>query len=349
MDKTIGSRTASRKIYIEFLRIVACFSVIVNHTNSLIFQADLKCATGIISLIYFYISKISVTVFLFIMGAVLLGRQDTPKKSIMRIVRTLETIVLFAIPYYLYHHYLGVRGLSITEFIRVVSTKHITVAHWYMYAYVGLLFILPLMQKMSLFFSKRDIQLLVGLSLGINGVAHLLSVFWNIQISEHISPSLFNKNIALVFAGYYLEKYCKVGLKGFWRAFAGYVALVAIQVLATLELYDRNPDYYLQLDNYAAILIVASAACVFCMAKYFFQEKGVSARAGWWIEKIGGLTFGIYLVSDMVIDLTKPFFAWLSSIINPIPAVIAWELLVFAIGMSITLVLKRLPVLRKLL
>ncbi len=70
----------SRKAYIEFLRILACFLVIVNHTAHSIFLLINPSLTWFSSLTWFFISKIAVPIFLFISGALLLKKQDMPRK-----------------------------------------------------------------------------------------------------------------------------------------------------------------------------------------------------------------------------------------------------------------------------
>ena len=280
---------------------------------------------------------------------VLLGRQDSPKKSAVRVVRIMGVIFLFAIPYYLYQHSLGLRGLHPVEFAGLLITKHLTVAHWYLYAYLGLLCILPLMQKMSIHFEKSDIRLMLVLSLGINGVRPLCSAFLGANVSSHIGGSFFGSNIAMVFAGYYLEKYCTMNKRKVLGACAVFAGLVALQVAATLKLYAKNQNSYLLLDEYSSILIVTEAACVFCIVKHLFAGGRICESVCRWIQRIGGLTFGIYLLSDMVIELSQSFFYWMTGYVHPIPAVIMWEVLVFAVGGMITFGLKRLPVLRRLL
>lgn len=70
----------NRKVYLDFLRILACFLVIVNHTNSDIFLNSSIGITWFVSITYFFICKIAVPLFVMISGAVLLGKKDSYKK-----------------------------------------------------------------------------------------------------------------------------------------------------------------------------------------------------------------------------------------------------------------------------
>lgn len=69
-----------RKVYIEFMRIAACFLVIVNHTVNQIVCAFPVSHTWFCATTYFFVSKIAVPLFLFIMGGLMLNKEDSPKK-----------------------------------------------------------------------------------------------------------------------------------------------------------------------------------------------------------------------------------------------------------------------------
>ena len=79
----------SRKIFIDILRILACFLVIVNHTNSQIFLSVTSVNDGIgisyiLSMAYFYFSKIAVPIFFMISGALLLNKDYEIKDFIKK-------------------------------------------------------------------------------------------------------------------------------------------------------------------------------------------------------------------------------------------------------------------------
>ena len=71
----------SREAFLDVLRIIACFFVIVNHTNSDIFKSATPASlTWFVSLTYFFISKIAVPIFFMISGYLLLNKADGYKK-----------------------------------------------------------------------------------------------------------------------------------------------------------------------------------------------------------------------------------------------------------------------------
>ena len=61
----------NKKIYLELMRIIACFFVIVNHTMSYVFWDYVPGGkTWCVSVFIFFLSKFSVPVFLMISGIV---------------------------------------------------------------------------------------------------------------------------------------------------------------------------------------------------------------------------------------------------------------------------------------
>ena len=126
------------------LRILAAFFVIVNHTNSSIFLSTEPSPVWFASISYFFTSKIAVPVFVMIMGALLLDKEDNLKKYLSRILRIVAATAIFTV----IMHLVSGGGLSAKAIInQVLASSH--TPYWYLYMYIGLLIILPVMQKMA--------------------------------------------------------------------------------------------------------------------------------------------------------------------------------------------------------
>ncbi|HCW0182064.1 TPA: acyltransferase family protein, partial [Citrobacter freundii] len=83
MDYNYGQRV----IYIDLLKILAVFLVIVNHTNSSVFVSLQPSITWFSSLVYFFVSKVAVPVFIMATGVLMLGNVSSYSKSYLRIKR----------------------------------------------------------------------------------------------------------------------------------------------------------------------------------------------------------------------------------------------------------------------
>lgn len=337
--------------YIDFLRIIACFMVIVNHTNSSIFLNTTPCKTWFASLSWFFISKSAVPIFVMISGAVLLKKQDTPKKSFSRFARAFIVLLISSAIYYIYYGQADLRALSIVEFIKkILSSSSITTALWYMYLYLEILCVLPLLQKMAASFKKTEIGFLIFLTLGFQGTILLIQTLTAAQLKILSVYRLFSPYIGMIFAGYYIERHAKISRQDCFWAGVIYVLLIVFQVYVTYLLYQKNQDTasYLVLDQHTRPIITGGAICLYILAKYFFTVVHIPPRAIRLICQLGSLTFGIYLLGDMLIALMRPLYDhMLSACLHPFVAMILWEICIFLTGAVIIAVLRKIPLLRK--
>lgn len=335
-----------KKLHIEALRIIACFCVIVNHTNSVIFQNVEISNLWYLSITYFFISKIAVPIFLLIMGAVLLGKQDSYDKYKKRIFRFVAVLIIFSAVNYIFKYHDA--NMTLYHFFKCLFGS-VTNAYWYLYLYLGLLIMLPLLQKIAHSLAKREIELFLFISLVIAGTVPMLQIFIDLKVNNSFLVALFSPYLGLMFAGYYIETYVKLNKKIVLIACGTFIGLILIQVAITTGLYHNNPKSYLQLDNRTFITITAASLCVYMIVKYLFSIGTVPEGMRRFIIYCGGLTFGIYLLSDMSIVLLRPLYLTLKSDMWIFGAMILYEICIFIIGAICTIVLKKIPYIKKLL
>lgn len=344
------TKTSNRKTYIEVMRIIAAFFVIVNHTNSNIFlkYSEPESPLWYLSLTYFFLSKIAVPVFLMIMGGLLLQKIDRPKKSFERVLRMVVVLLVTSVIYFLYLNRLQPDNITISNFLTTVFTKRTNNAMWYMYTYIGLLILLPILQRMAKALSKKATLYLLILSVGVMGTIPLLKVFFNFTLNSYFTETFFIPLVGIVFAGFYVEKYMKVNLKACLASCAIFVFVIAFEVLYTKYLYDLNPKSYLSLDNRENLLILSSAFCFYVIFKYISTVITTKEKLSKVICYFGSLTFGIYLLSDLVMFITKPLY------LERVPEsehifllTVLWQVVIF-VGCAIpTAILKLIPGIKK--
>ena len=326
---------SQKKVYIEFLRIVACFLVIVNHTNSRIFLSFSSTPPPPVwfaSLTYFFISKIAVPLFLMIMGAILLGKQDTPQKSKRRLLRAFLILTAASAAYYVYYAHRNAQPIQINVFLDQLFRLHATNAFWYLYLYLGLLCLLPVLQKLVKVLSKQELQWLIFLSMGIMGLVPLIRIFApDVSISGSFMMAFFSPCVGVVLCGYYIEHYMVINRKKAFLSCIIFVVLIVFQVLGTYDLFIRDSTNYLGLDNRDFITITGSAACFYMISKYIFSRVQLNTRVEKAICSIGGLTFGIYLLGDWMIQINPS--VWIDSFLcrhmPAMPAMVLWEMFIF--------------------
>lgn len=342
-----------KKAYVEVLRILAAFLVIVNHTNSSIFMGRTPDLTWGCSIAYFFLCKSAVPIFLMITGGLLLDKEDTPRQTLGRVLRVLVVFIPFSVFYYIFHQRRLGLPLSLRElFTSVLSGSH-AYSLWYLWLYMGLLCMLPILQKLAKALSRRQLEYLLLLSLGLNGLLPLVPLFSSSMGSTflYFFQGLLGPYLGLVLLGYYLEHYVTIGRKGCLLCAGGLLLLVAGLTAAALLLYYRDPsaNLYLALDDRTLLPVTASAACIYLCVRYLFTQHAPGPRAERALCGLGRLTFGIYLLGDLVITLSMGIYGALSGVMPALPAMVLWELFIFACCALITALLRLIPPLRRVL
>lgn len=271
----------------------------------------------------------------------MLNKEDSPKKIMQRITRILVVLVVGSFCYYVYYAWYRGTPFSIKEFLINLPRTQVTTAYWYLYLYLGLLFLLPILQRLVKTLNKRSLEYLLFLSIGILGTAPL------IKLSPLFISGLIGVYIGQVLLGYYIERYLPLTKKVFWICFFSFIFLITIQVAGTFLLYLQNPTSFLKLDDRTLITITLTAACFYICVKYIFAHHPPKPKLEKVICRIGSLTFGIYLLLDMAIVQTLSIYISLKGIMHPFAAIVLWELIIFVICAIITAVLRLVPPLRK--
>ena len=339
-----------RKSYLDAIRILACFLVIVNHTNSRIFLSCDPSATWFASLTYFFVSKTAVPLFLLVSGAVLLNRCDGYKKGMERFWRILTALVVFSFVYYLRDCIVNVTPIDIRGFALSIYQTNITNSFWYLYLYLAIIIMLPLLQKMFSAFDNKDIVFLCVISLVVCGAFPIVKHYIPL-ISESVSLHLpvFSAYIGLMAAGHYFANIREPKKNDVPLAVILLVVCIALCVVGTYYEYKADSSWYLFFDDRTSILITVPAMCIFVLFRRFFETRTVSERTCRGITYFAGLTFGTYLLSDLAIDLTEPLFDSLASTIPSMIAMPLWEIVVFLMGLAVTSLLIRIPYFKKML
>ncbi|HNW87765.1 MAG TPA: acyltransferase family protein [Candidatus Limiplasma sp.] len=353
--------TATKRFaYLDFLRILAAFLVIVNHTNSLVFEKTAPSdPVWWLSVAWYYLSKIAVPLFVMVSGACLLPRQETYRKTWGRFLRVLLVLVIFSYAYYLVGvwetYWTWARAFDYQTFFASMWAGPVTDSFWYLYFYLGMMVMLPILQRMAAAMQKRDVQYLMGVSFFVYAgwplVTHYLP---GLAFPPYFDVPVFAVFIGLFFAGHYVHAYAARPGKMLNLLIA--LAMVAASVWLTYLEFGHVAQgakyWFMDERTEPSLPVIVCAIAVMALARSAFEagEARLGAtRANRWAV-VGGCAFGIYLLQDLVIAETRyRFFVPVSGVINPFLAALIWEIGVFLIAFGIAWVLKHIPLLRKLL
>lgn len=349
-----------RIVYLDILRILACLGVIANHTNIILKRADIAIAsvsraelTG--GILYMVLCKMAVTLFLMISGVLLLRKVDSYKKIFQRIIRIAVVLLVFSLGYYMMGDYTH----TAADFIRTVTKTNVTTAFWYLYLYLGILVMLPVLQRMVRNFRKADYWYFFIFALGICSFSFIT------DYNAHFSLPVFATSVGIVLLGYYLDNFVdleKYDFKLFVAAGCmGIVVITGFLYAYTYRGVINGSDTAYRLIVYDNVFYVALSIMVFLVVKYVTTAsldktghdvagKGAARWTGL-LSFAGSCTFGIYLFSDFFIRLLMPYFErWAdTSDVYMLFIVILLDAAVFAAGFLVTALLKQIPVIKRFL
>lgn len=353
-----------KQLDIELLRILAAFFVIFNHTNTTgFFLFSLYDLHSLHFWFYLAISifcKFSVPLFFMISGALMLHRPPEPLKTLWlhRVFHICVVLLCWSFFYYLVAVHEGSEAFSIKHFLAQLYDSNWNGSYWYLYAYIPLLITLPLLQRIAQNLSNKEYLYLFSLystfSMLIPSIQYLLFQ------GRHSLNGSFNfgwigTNIFIFpLTGYFLQHRAK----DFWNIrrivllwftnicsilFSCYLTYLRAQVMGVCD------EGHSQAFHGTFVLI--NCVTLFVTFQYLQNHTHLLERLQRPISSLGGSTFGIYLI-HIYIKGHLPTSSHLWTIFrNHLPPMLYAFFLcavVFFCGYLITLILKRIPILKKL-
>lgn len=347
---TIDNRLSSY----DLLRPLCAFLVIVTHTNSNLFKASAPNEPiWWFSILWFYLSKIAVPIFVMISGACLLEKTDTPKKALHRLLRMAAVLLLFGYAYYVYdawvHYGLWPRMIQFNTFFSLLLQNQLTNSFWYLPFYMGLLMLLPFLQRAVRQVTPKAAWCFVGLCLFFDGVVPLMNHLFALPAFSYLYTPLFSTYLALFLAGHLLKRTFCSKLQALMLLLAAAVCVLLCGLL-TMREYSCTGGYrywrFLDDRMHPPVLICLAAGCVFMCVQSLLRQK----CSGRFLSSLGGCAFGIYLLQDWVISVTKgKLWPLLIQQLPPVPAMLIWEIAVFLLCFAAVWLIRRIPFMRKLI
>lgn len=348
---------SNKRLDIELMRILACFFVIYKHTGVQGFYLfslyDSSSLTYLMGLFLSVFCKFAVPAFFAISGALLLGRDEGIIAIWKR--RALKVVLALLAWSVLYYMYLRDWSFNLSSFLKVFASGNVIYHFWYLYAYLAFIIFLPIMRRLAKALTVREYIYLLTLYLIIYSAMPIFECFTGVPIEENIKIPMLGCSIFIYpLLGYFLynlpEKlWDKKKIIMLW--------LVNIILMATdCALIKRDGVSTGAVGEACAQIfrchfVIVNCACIFVTCHYFEAALAKSARLARVISSLGGATFGIYLMHVLFIgtDFSRTIWSLLEA--ANVPAYLASFLLcvgTFLVCYIITIVLKKIPLLRRL-
>lgn len=345
-----------RKIYMDFLRVIAIFMVLFNHTSVkgyALFTVALESPLfgGYLFLSIFI--KIAVPLYFMISGALLLKKNE-PLGYVIKNRFLKYTIILFICSFLIYLYLIKgeIYNFSIRDFIRIVYSSNMTPGYWYLYAYLAYILMLPLLRSMVKVMKNYHFIYLIIVFFAFQCLKIIQFMVWNGAVTLNVDFSVFimADNIFYPLMGYFLEnrlpsKY--YNKKNTLLLVAG--SVITIVIVCCLTVYRSN---MLGEWNEASsqfffrFLIFIPTLTVFFGSKYYFENYHVNEKMAGVITTLSTCTFGIYLFELIYRALTEKIYWVLVPYLHSLLSCLIWILCACLLGCIITLLLKKIPFIR---
>lgn len=357
------TKRSSKYIYIEAIRIIACLFVIFNHTGDLGFSMFTTRIPGSRSFWFYMLPSIfckaAVPLFLAISGALLLDKEET--LSVIwkkRILRTLIVLFLFSLLYYFSDDEVTIQSFNLLSYLRAITSGAVTSSYWYLYSYLGLLACLPFLRVLVKNLDNRHFYYWFILHFVFNSMLPVITYFTDYKLNSNFSIQWLMENIVIYpCLGYFIHNrldhsICKKVLIPLWILNVGTIVL---SCYCTYHYGVNTVGSFSQQASQAfhSTFVMVNCATLYITFKLFFECVSTPRWLNHIITTIGGCTFGTYLLHEWLLHRYPPFrdFWWSFPWDYNIPVFLATIIVCFIvllIGTAVTLILKRIPLIKKL-
>lgn len=314
MDNIEIPKNKHKIIYLEVLRIIACYFVIFNHTgNQGFFLFSQYTPTDFLYWFYLFISifdKFAVPTFLAISGALILQEPDEPlwNTYVNRILRIVLTLTVFSFLFYYYFHIMGTnKQIDLaTFFIKLYSSRWRT-SLWFLYLYIAFLITMPFIKSMVQNLKNTYFYYMIILAIFFNGIFPVVRYFGNFQnFYPHLIPSwLLSSAVIFPSVGYFLHNRIQyVDLTSVLFAWGINICTIGISCYSTYyKAVQTNILTEKTSQAFHSSFSIINMIAVFLLIRYICERVRFSNKFKNAIISIGGCTFGIYLFHSFFLRL----------------------------------------------
>ena len=366
-----------KKIYLELIRAFSMLLVIFNHTGTKGFFLFSIANDSVFFPFYCFISvacTMAVPLYWMISGALLLPKDESIKQVYLhRVLRMILVLVIFSFAYFIRELVKEPRQIGpglISYFFVKLYTDRFATAFWFIYAYIGILLVLPFFRKLVKVMPRNYFYYLFLLVLFFRGalpiLEYLASTFpakiglpFNTDLKIHslnryVTNNVFSQAVLCLFGGYYFDHLLteqEITKKGVlkWLA-AGFIAIVITCCMTQYKMILTGIVKEGKAQTFYKNLICLPTFAVFYFVRFLFQEHHFSDKVKKIILCFGQCAFGIMLCEKALREeLMFIYEALVSAMHHSLPACIIWVLIIYLSSFAVTLCLKRIPGIRLLI
>lgn len=304
----------NRIVFIDFLRIFACFCVLFIHSpgNLLCLEYGLNSPRFWIYQVLSIVSRSGVPIFFMISGAVLINKEEGIKDTWKnRIPRIFAILLIFSAAAYIGSAAVD-RDFSISTFFMKLYSSYTNVAYWYLDAYIALLVSLPFIKAIARNITEEQffyMILVVFVFYELRKAGEYFFFNGNLSVNPNFVPNWMFASIVLYpCLGYFITYKLDINkLQG--KQWILYLSSILCIILSSLL-----SAYYLSINvepqpaavgNIHKCFEMVLSLNIFLGAKLYFETRELSVKVKNNIIFVASYTFGIYLVHMFILKLLQ--------------------------------------------
>jgi len=346
------SPVENRHAWIDLLRVVAIFQVILIHVSfPILFKSELPQSYLLAANFYEAFSRAGVPIFFMISGYLLLGRKESTIDFLRkRFIRVGIPALVWTVTYLIWQQEayrdgsMGLFRIGLSM-VKAIFGGHIEIHLWFIYVLLGLYLIIPIL-RVLVSASPDILKYFLVLWLIANPFFSLLGRLSGETVDQSLRLLLVEGYAGYMIIGYML---------GQWSLSKRSAAISAVLFIASAFAIFTGTNYLTAqsgsldsfLYNYLGFPIIIMSASMFLFFKWLgnlFDQRNTL-----FVRRVADTTFGIYLIHIFVIDgLRKGWFgfslySWMGPSSHMIPLT---GLAVFVFSFIVVFAIKRLPILK---
>ncbi len=359
-----------RIVYVDFLKVISIYLVCLYHFNH--FRVDILSIDGIgVYRNYFFkgIASTAVPIFIMVNGHLMLNskKEFSYKNHIQKIIRLIILTTIWSVILLVFASIIKGNEYTFKSFIYSISILESGTLNqlWYMYALISIYIIYPIIKEMY----DKENKILLYYFLGMTFILTFGNVFINIlcNVYEYLNGSnvfvdngynfFRNINIYRGTPGYTFVYFIVGALLGKYIRNNGeniklYIPIITL-ILGQLLLFgygiimtkSNNTTFDVVFDGYDTIMTLIMSVSIFIVA---FKIDYILQKLSRILNIIGDNTLGIYLIHPIIGWSLIEWYRNIPKSTN-IFMNLLFGLLVMLISLGISLVIKKIPFIKKLL
>lgn len=286
---------------LEVLRVISCINVVLIHVCNLYSRSFGTISDGeyVFSVILNALARTSVPIFFMISGATSLGSHYDFKKYAKKVGSMALVLLIASVLYRVWNIVYFDRAYDYHDIFDTPTKLHL----WYLYAYLGILIMLPFLQRMFRDLEKKY-ELLFVIIWFVFIIAYRVLDRLNMDIGYPLPIIGSTYYVGYFVLGYLICKYLKeIKIKRIWLYLIRYGSLLTTVLMMCYGSFSRNKhfDWYWQ---YRALFIALQSIAMFILIVSATAKKRTIFGKDI-LAYTARLSFMIYLIHPFFLDLVK--------------------------------------------